>query len=238
MANSDANGKDRLHRHGIYARILRSFFLSVSVFAFISVIVMPYCEGRANATWIVPPLLPAEVVPISVLFLSTAMLFFCMVGSFRVWGKVVAASLTFSVSFALFAVSFTINYPRLYLHGFKHYADTILTTEQWRNISGVAHAHIMPGDSLREPDEVDQDVHQRARWAEITNETQIQKLGPYVMIYVPDPQTAEIESGSSFFGCRGIVIYADTNNMSPPEDSADGPPLFIAPDIAIFTVDP
>lgn len=199
---------------------------------------MAYCEGRANATWMVPPLLPAGVVPIFILFLSTAVLFFCIAGSLRTKGEIIAASLTFLLSLMLFAVSLTINYPRLYLHGFRNYAKTILTTDQWRTISRVAHTHITPGDSLREPDDMDQDENQRSRWAEFTNETQIQKLGPYVTIYVPDPQTTEIESGSSFFGCRGVVIYSDTNNISPPKDSIDGSPLFFAPDIATFTVAP
>lgn len=240
MGNSNHNGKDISHRNGLYTRLLRLFFLSVSFLSLISVAVMEYFEGRANATWIVPPLLPAAVVPIFILFLSTVVLFFCMVGSLLARGKVAAASLMFLVSVTLFAVSLAINYPRLYLHGFTHYAKTILTTEEWRNISRVAHAHIAPGDSLREPDPdgVDQDESQLAHWGVITNETQIQKLGPYVTIYVPDPQTTEIESGSSFFGCRGVVIYSNTNNMSPPEDSVDGPPLFFAPDIATFTADP
>ncbi|HEX3626144.1 MAG TPA: hypothetical protein VH280_12035 [Verrucomicrobiae bacterium] len=238
IENSSYNGKDGLHKRGLYTRLLRLFFLSVSVLSFLSFMVMPYCEGRANATWIVPPLFPAAVVPIFVLFLSTAVLFFCMVGSIRARGNFSAASTTFLVSFMLFAVSFAINYPRLYLHGFKNYAKTILTTDEWRTISRVAHAHITPGDSLREPDDMDQDKNQQARWAQFRNDTKIQKLGPYVTIYVPNPQTTEIESGSSFFGCRGVVIYSNTNKMSPPEDSVDGPPLFFAPDIATFTVAP
>ncbi|HEV2455909.1 MAG TPA: hypothetical protein VGY98_16715 [Verrucomicrobiae bacterium] len=238
MENPEQNGKIGTHRYGPYARALRLFCLSVTVLSFISVIVMAYCEGRANATWIVPPLLPAVVVPIFLLFLSAVVLFFCTVASLGVRGNVSTAASMFSVSLILFVASFFINYPRIYLHGFRNYAKAILTSDEWRRISRVAHAHITPGDSLREPEEIDEDENQRARWAQFTNETQIQKLGPYVTIYVPDPQTTEIESGGSFFGCRGVVIYSNTNNISPPQDSVDGPPLFFTPDIATFTVAP
>lgn len=164
-----------------------------------------------------------------------------MFGSFIARRNLKAASLTFFLSFMLIVVSFVINWPRLYLHGFKHYAKTVLTADEWRTISRVAHAHMTPGDSFRKPEIIDDDENQRARWAQFTNETQIQKLGQDDTIYVnvPDTQTTEIEIGGSFVGVlRGVVIYSNTNNISPPEDSLNGPPLFFAPDIAAFLVSP
>ncbi len=241
MENSNNDEKDTLKRHPPYARVLRIFCLSVSVFSFSSAIVMRYCEGRANTTWMVPPLFPALIVPDFLLFLSTAVLFFCMFGSFRARRNVKAVSLTFSVSFVLFVVYFGVNWPRLYLHGFKNYAKTVLTADKWRTISRAAHAHITAGDSLRKPEEIDDDASLLARWAVFTNGTQIQKLGQddTIYVYVPDSQTTEVEIGGSFVGVRrGVVIYSNTNNISPPEDSVNGPPLFFAHDIASFLVTP
>jgi hypothetical protein len=88
MENSNGDEKHRLRRHGLFTRVLRLFFLSVSVLSLISAIIMRYCEGRANETWIVPPLFPAVVVPIFLLLLSTVVLFFCMIGSFLARGNV------------------------------------------------------------------------------------------------------------------------------------------------------
>jgi hypothetical protein len=194
---------------------------------------MPYCEGLKNSIWVVPPLLPAELVPLLLLFLNAVIFFFCMIHSLIKKHNVLAMTLMFLVSLLFFVGSFFIDHQRIYLYGFKNYAKDVLTTEEWRSISRFAQTHLKPGDYLRGPEKTVQDDGERKLWSQFTNQTQIQKLGPYVMISIPDPGRTEIEWGSALVGHRAVIICSNTNDISPPNDVFRGP-LFFAPDIAVY----
>ena len=194
---------------------------------------MPYCEGRENSIWVVPPLLPAEIVPLGLLFLTAAIFFFCLVASLIRKCDILVATLFFLGGLVLFAGWFFINNQRLYLFGFTNYARNVLTTEEWRSIARFAQAKMKPDDYLSAFDIMVENGGKRNLWSEFTNHTQIQKLGPGLTISVPAPDRTEIEWGSALVGHRAVLIYSNTNDISPPDDVFSGP-LFFAPDIATF----
>jgi hypothetical protein len=229
---SNYNGKHSMNRFRPLFRALRLVLLSLSALSFISTIVMPYCEGRENSIWVVPPLLPAEIVPLLVSFLSTAILLVYLIHSLIKNRDVLESIWTFLVSMFLFIGSFSINHQRIYLSGFKNYAKDILTAEEWRSISRFAQTHLNPGDYVSEVD-ITFDDRQQKFWQEFTNQTQIQKLSPDATISVPDRGTTMIEWGGALVGHRAVIIYSNTNDISPPGDVFTGP-LFFVPDIAVY----
>ncbi|HEX3625575.1 MAG TPA: hypothetical protein VH280_09125 [Verrucomicrobiae bacterium] len=154
------------------------FCISLSVLSFILAIVMPYCEGRTNSVWVVPPLLPADLVPYFLLFLSAAILFCYTVGSLIGKRNIIATALMFLVSLLLFFGWSSINRQGLYLLGFRNYAKNILTVEEWRSISRFAQKSIEPGGRLWGPAKTRQNDSEQILWSGFTNHTQIQKLGP------------------------------------------------------------
>lgn len=199
---------------------------------------MTYRQGRANLKW----MFSLEDALFLLLFLSAVILFFCMAASLSSKRNIPAATLMFLVSFILF-VGYFCNHQRVFLLGFRNYAKNVLTTEDWRAISLCAQTNMKPRDSLWViGNTVDQlwnsdsnaDVGDEQKvWSQFTNHTQIQKLGGYEIVWVPEPGRTEIEWGSSAVGHRGIIIYSNTNDISPPDELGLGPSFF-APDIAAF----
>jgi len=157
IGNSSYKVEQSVRRSSTFTRVLRLVLFSLSVLSFISAIVMPYCEGRENSIWAVPPLLPAEIVPLGLLFLIAAILFFFLVASLIRKSDILVATLFFLGSVMLFAGFFFINNQRLYLFGFTNYAKNVLTTEEWRSIARVAQAKMKPGDYLSAFDIMDED---------------------------------------------------------------------------------
>ncbi|HEX3626710.1 MAG TPA: hypothetical protein VH280_14960 [Verrucomicrobiae bacterium] len=238
MENSSSTEKHNVLWHNQLVRALQLIFLSLSVLSFFSAIVMSYREGRANSKW----MFSLEDVLFLLLFLSAAVLLFCMVASLLSKRNILAATLMFLVSFILF-VGYFINHQRVYLLGFRNYAKNILTVEEWMTISRCAQTNMKPRDSLWVAENTADSLWNSDRnaevgseqklWSEFTNQTQIQKLEPYEIISVPAPGRTEIEWGSAIVGHRGIIIYSNSNDISPPDDVWLGPSFF-APDMAAF----
>jgi hypothetical protein len=218
--------------------VVRLIFFSLSVLSFFSAMVMSYREGCANLKL----MFSTEDGLFFLLFLSTGILFLCTVASLRNRRNILTTALLFLISFILF-VGYFINHQRVFLFGFGNYAKNVLTTEEWRTISRCAQTNMKPRDFLwvigNTADQLwnsdsNADVGDEQKvWLQFTNHTQIQKLGGYEIVSVPEPGRTEIEWGSSAVGHRGIIIYSNTNDISPPAEVMLEPSFF-APDMAAF----
>jgi hypothetical protein len=203
----------------------------ISLASLMAALVMPYCEGRSNSVWVIPPLLPAELLPFVLLFASCGALGFYWVRSLVARRHAFAVGLVFLASLLFFGVWFGIDRANLYQLGFRDYAKNALTPDEWRNISRYAQKNMVVGVPFSETSKYlwDQKSYDQF-WSGLTNATPIRKLAPSFAIIVR-PESTEIVWGGALTGHRGVTITANGNDgfktRKPPRA------MFIAPDIAV-----
>jgi hypothetical protein len=203
-----------------------------ALLSFASGLLMPYCEGRSNSWWAIPPLPPADLLPVLVLFVACAVLLSSCVRSVLSRRRVVTTAWLFCICLTLLVVRLGVRPADLFHRGFHHYAKSVLTADEWRSISRVAQERLRPEGRLPGPRKNlwDEKEH-RALWVDLCGTTQIQKLDPSLMILVRAQET-EIVWGGALTGHRGVVIFTG----SPAEDQRSrwSATLFITDDIATF----
>lgn len=197
----------------------------VALVSFASCLLIPYLEGRSNSWWSVPPMLPADLLPVLLLLVACNVLFSRWVRSLFSKRRMLAAAGMFFFSLLLLGLRFAVRPADLFQRGFSHYAQTILTADEWREISRLAQEQIKPGGSLPGPHKtLWEETEHRALWSKFTAATQIRKLDPTLVIWVSSEGT-NIEWGGALVGHRSVTILVDKSSQLPGA-------TFIAEDIA------
>src|SRR5260221_14413862 len=104
----------------------------IALVSFVSKVVMPYFEGCSNSWWVIPPMLPADLLPLLLLFVSCIVLLSRWIKSVVSKRHAVATALMFLVSLLLLSSSFILRSADLFKRGFYRYAVTVLTADEWR----------------------------------------------------------------------------------------------------------
>lgn len=112
---------------------------------------MPYLEGRTNSWWAIPPMLPADLLPLLLMFFSSFVLFLNWIGTLTGKRPALAAASLFFFSLLLLSVGFAVRTRDLFHRGFFQYANHVLTADEWRSISQFAQAHLQPEGQLPGP---------------------------------------------------------------------------------------
>ena len=207
-------------------------WISVAFISFLSGLLIPYLEGRSNSFWVMPLMLPASLFPFVLLFVSSVALAWCWIRSVLAKRDVIAVGVMFSLSVVLFATSIILRPSDLFHCGFRHYAKTILTADEWRSISQVAQERLGPEGQLPGPEKnLWEEKEHRALWSDICGGTKIQKLDPSLVIFVR-PEETEIVWGGALVGHRGVVIF--TRKGGDDHGAGLSHTIFIADDIATF----
>jgi hypothetical protein len=204
----------------------------IALLAFTSKMVTPYFEGCSNSWWVIPPMLPADLLPLLLLFVSCVVLLSRWVRSLLAKRRAIPASLMFFATLFLFGASLKVPPAYLFLRGFSHYAKSVLTTDEWRNISRFAQEHLQPEGRLPGPRKnLWNETEHRALWSALAAATQIQKLDLSLMIFV-HPEHTEIVWGGALEGHRGVTIYTRRSGGNQHDTSSHS--LSIAEDIAVL----
>jgi hypothetical protein len=186
---------------------------------------MPYLEGRTNSIWIVPPVLPASVVPFVLLVVSCFVLLSAWIRSVMARRNAVAAGLMFLVGLLFLGASFKVRSGDLFRRGFNDYAKNALTADEWRGISRFAQEHLPADGRLPGPDKnLWSEKDHRVLWSALAAETQVQKLDPSLMIFVRPEQT-EIVWGGALVGHRAIIISTRRNGGAQRDKSSTDLPI-------------
>lgn len=198
----------------------------IAFVCFVSGLVLPYLEGRANSWWSIPPIIPVDLLPLVLLAVSCLVLLSVWIRSVLSKRHVVATGWMALSSVVFFGASFTVRPADLFQRGFCHYAKTVLTADEWRGISRFAQAHPTADGRLPGPGKnLWKETEHRALWSELAAATQIQKLDPSLMILV-HPDETQIVWGGALEGHRSVTIF--TQKRAPFSGAT-----FIADDIAI-----
>src|SRR5437899_3317699 len=112
----------------------RVIWTFAALVAFASRLMMPYFEGRSNSWWAIPPMLPADLLPLLLLFVTCVVLFSSCVRSVVSKRHAVATALMFFISLLLFVASLALRPADLFQRGFCHYVRTVLTVDEWRRV--------------------------------------------------------------------------------------------------------
>lgn len=186
---------------------------------------MPYLEGRTNSIWIVPPVLPASVVPFVLLVVSCFVLLSTWMRSVMARRNAVAAGLMFLAGLLLLGASFKVPTAALFRRGFNDYAKNALTADEWRGISRFAQEHLPADGRLPGPDKnLWNEKDHRALWSALTAETQVRRLDPSLMIFVR-PEYTEIVWGGALLGHRAIIISTSRDGGAQREKSPTDLPV-------------
>ena len=207
-------------------------WIFIAFISFVSGLVMPYLEGRSNSLWVVPPMLPASVVPLLALLVSLIALAWCWIRSLLAKRDSLAVSAMLSLAVVMFGISIILPDSYLFHRGFRHYAKTVLTADEWRSIARLAQERLGPEGRLPGPDKNlwDEKEH-RALWSDLCAATQIQKLDPSLMIFVR-PEETEVVWGGALEGHRGVIIL--TGKGGDEQRGRLSQTMFIADDITTF----
>jgi len=209
-----------------------------AVAAFASFMVLPYLEGRSNDWWVIPPLIPADLLPPLVLLISCIALLASWLRSLFPPAQPtpdkrhrVAKGLLFLLSALLLGGTFFLPAPAQFFHrGFNVYARTVLTPEEWRQIARYAQAHPIPvkdtpGVATNSPSEDEIE----ALHAALRSETPFRKLDRHPRIWV-DGENTDIYWGGALVGHRYVVVMAHPGGEK-------GDTRFVAEDIVTYIDD-
>lgn len=203
----------------------------IAVVSFVSYVWMPYWEGRSNSWWAIPPLLPADSLPLLLLLVACIALLNRCVRSLYFKRRSVATTGMCLIGLLLFYLCFLIRSADTFHRGFSDYARTVLTAEEWRGIARLAQEQLKPQGSISGPGKNLWNEADRALWTKFTAGTRIQKLDPRLMIFV-SPKSTTIEWGGALTGHRAVIIFTHKNGQLPPNIFGAG--TFIAGDIATY----
>lgn len=210
----------------------RVIWTFVALVSFASGLLMPYFEGRSNSWWAIPPLLPADLLPLLLLFVACVILLSSCVRSVVSKRHTVVTAWMFFICLMLFVVRLAVRPADLFHRGFHHYAKTVLTADEWRSISRLAQERLGPEGRLPGPDKNlwDEKEH-RALWSDLCGATQIQRLDPSLMIFVR-PKETEVVWGGALAGHRGVIIL--TGKGGDEQRGRLSQTMFVADDITTF----
>lgn len=184
-------------------------WFSTSVFSFAASLIIPYSEGRMNSIWVIPPLLPADLLPLLLLFLGNVVLLASWLRSRHFY----ESAGMFFIALTLLFACFTVDRMSFYQSGFGNYVKHMLTPDEWRSISKFAQQHIQSGEKLAGPNKNLWNEKNKTLWAEFSAATQVGKLDPSLAIYVHSNRTA-IVWGGALMGHRSVIIYTSTNPVT------------------------
>lgn len=201
-------------------------WISIAALSFLMGLVMPYFEGRTNSWWIVPPLLPAELIPVLSLLASFFALFVLLVDAIIFRRHRLPIVSLFVLSFALLVGRIFIIPADIFHRGFHSFAQHTLTDEEWRAIARFAQLHISPECGFWRWRDNDPSL-----LTEFCASTNIEKLGSRFAIFV-HPTYTEITWGSALTGHRSVVVFTGTDTSFPKRNNPM--PLFLANDIATY----
>jgi hypothetical protein len=208
-------------------------WIFIALISFVSSLVIPYLEGRSNSLWVVPPMLPGGALPFLLLFVSSVALAWCWIRSVLAKRDAVAVGVMLLIAVVLFGTSIiTLHSFNIFHRGFRRYAETVLTADEWRSISRVAQERLQPEGELPGPRKNlwDEKEH-RALWSDLCGATQIQKLDPSLMIFVR-PEETEVVWGGALTGHRGVIIF--TGKGGNDQHGRLSQSMFITDDITTF----
>ncbi len=217
---------------------IRIIWTVFAIISFISALVMPYCEGRTNSLWIVPPMFPSSILPWVWLRLSCIVLFVLCIRSLLARRQMMITSLMFLVSLILFGSWFKMRPAAIFQRGFNGYVKTALTAEEWRDIGRFARTNLLPEGTLPGPgkNSLWDEKEDRALWSALYASTQIGRLDPALTIYTNAGET-EIEWGGTLEGHWGVIIFASKADAHQDPAAPRGSYArtnFIEDDIATF----
>lgn len=194
---------------------------------------MPYWEGRSNSLWILPPLIPADTLPLLALFISFLCLLGILIRSLIRRQNRLEVTWMFSATLIFVVVWLSIVPMARYHRGFTHYVKTVLTPDEWRDISRFAQTHLQPGEWLFGPRR-QKKPEDRDLWAKFTTSTQIEKLDTdFALIHVESGSTT-ISWGGGLVGHRGVIVYSDGSRKESEDPPHFFRSTFIADDILVF----
>jgi len=204
-------------------------WMIVALISFGLRLAMPYLEGRTNSRWAVPPMLPADLLPLLSLFVSSFILFLIWIREIVAKRPALTNACLFFVSLLLFGFSFTVRTTDFFHRGFFQYANRVLTADEWRRISQFAQEHLQSEGRLPGPRKNlwDENEH-RKLWSALCAATKVEKLNPSLMILV-HPGSTEIVWGGALSGHWGVTI---STSKSSENSRASSKRWRIAEDIA------
>ena len=126
-------------------------WMIVAMISFSLRLAMPYLEGRTNSWWAIPPMLPADLLPPVLMFVSSIVLFSNWIRAAVAKRPALTAASLFFVSLLLLGFSFTVRTADIFHRGFLQYAKHVLTADEWRSISRFAQEHLQPEGRLPGP---------------------------------------------------------------------------------------
>ncbi len=195
-------------------------------------VLLPYLEGRSNSWWVIPPLLPADLLPLLSLFVACVVVLSKCVRSVVTKCHVVATAWLLFICLTLFVVRLAIRPADIFHRGFHDYAGSVLTADEWRSISRVAQQRLLPEGQLPGPRKnLWNEKEHRVLWSDLCRTTPIQKLDASLMIVVR-PEATEVVWGGALAGHRGVIIFT-----GKPADDRRGrlaATSFVADDIKTF----
>jgi len=192
----------------------------LAVGAFAASMVVPYLEGKANDWWTIPPLFPADILPLLGMPISCVVLLGSWIRSFfppaqpeppvkPIPGKRyrVTKGLLFLVSALLLSGRFFLPGPAEFFHrGFTQYARTVLTPDEWRQIALYARDHPIPmKENSGAADSFSSESDDEALQAALRSATPFRKLPRYTRIWV-SLDTVYIYWGGALVGHRNVLV--------------------------------
>ena len=193
----------------------------VAMISFSLRLAMPYLEGRTNSWWAIPPMLPADLLPPVLMFVSSIVLFSNWIRAAVAKRPALTAASLFFVSLLLLGFSFTVRTADIFHRGFLQYAKHVLTADEWRSISRFAQEHLQPEGRLPGPRKnLWEETEHRKLWSALSAATQVEKLDPSLMILV-HPGRTEIVWGGALSGHWGVTVSASQSSENSQDASSN-----------------
>jgi hypothetical protein len=176
---------------------------------------MPYLEGRSNSWWAIPPMFPADWVPLLLMVVGAILLLSNWIRAVKAKQPAFIRGGSLLVSLLILGYSFTVRTAALFHLGFTHYANRVLTAEEWREISRFAQEHLQPGEQLPGPGKnLWVEREHRKLWSALNAATQVGKLDRSLVVFVQSGST-EILWGGALVGHWGVVISTSKDSKAP-----------------------
>jgi hypothetical protein len=200
----------------------------IALAAFAARVVMPYLEGRSNDWWAIPPLLPAELLPMLLLLVSGGVLLGSAIHSLFTGRQRLTKVLMAGLSVFLFRASFEVEGGKLFHRGFSDYARNVVTPEEWREMARFSQAHVKRMDGFL-GNAAHLDVYRDFR-DKPTTATAFGKFHYPPRIFA-DPGATCFVWGGPLSGHRYVVVFTEKRGEIP-SDAFSG--AFIAEDIVTY----
>jgi hypothetical protein len=184
----------------------------VCVCAAFSIPILSYLEGRLNTVFAVPPMLPAEIVPILIIIICLIIFLYLWQQSFFMRKNRLITSILVGVSILTLFFSYEITSMGLGRYGLRDYAKNSMSPQDWRIVAQRSKEIIGVGSTCYGPQKnlFEKEKHQ-AKWEQLVSKTKIGKLDAHIIIFVT-PVSAEFCWGGALVGHRYIIVYYNENS--------------------------